>query len=269
MKQFNKEQSRHREGSVAIHRNKIIKMKLDKNNKIKIFLIVSFFLSLSFLAQTSFAMWPVIDAGEIAKTVEVINQLSQEYSELQAQYQTLQNQYNSTIGNNGWGNLDNSDADLKARQWAAPDWDSALKGMSGGNPDRYQQLLSEYQQNHPSLSADNYAKGADQNLSRAYEDQVKTNQASATTATYEFNDINNHLQELKNLGAQIESTTNKGGLKSAIDLNSRIQLETAYVSMEELRMQTLLNQQLSAEQANKIALENEASQYNQAGENPS
>lgn len=236
-------------------------------NLMSTFLVV-FVLSFSFFPQKSFAIWPVIDISEIAKTGEVIEQLQQQYSKLQEQYETLQNQYNSTVGQYGWGNWNNSDTDLTQRQWTAPDWKSALNAVSGGNPGRYQQLVGEYQQDNPTMKTDDYAKGADKNLAASYENQVKTNQASGVIASYEFNDMNEHLKKIKELGQQIESGSRSTGLKSAVDLNSRVQLEVAYISAEEVRMQSVLNQQMAADQAAQIASKNEASQYNQAGENP-
>ena len=220
------------------------------------------------------AVMPVIDFTEIAKTTEVINQLNQQYQTLKAQYDTLKNQYAqmktqyaSITGNYGWGSYKNSLSTLTHdREWAASDWQSALKGMSGGNAARYQQLQDQYKENHKTLSQTDYAKGADKSLSASYTNQVQTNQASATTSTYEFNAINDHLKTLYDLGNQIEDATKNQDMKAAIDLNSRIELEVAYVALEELRMATLLNLQLAQQQASNIAEENETSLYNQAGE---
>ena len=226
------------------------------------------------LMQISSAMMPVIDIGEIVKTTEMIQQLDQQYQELKDQYETMQDQYNqlkqqysSITGNYGWGSWNNTLDNLQQqREWAASDWQSALKGMSGGNAARYQQLLEQYKESNATMSQENYAKGSDQNLSKSYENEVQTNQASATTATYEFNDINNHLQNLYQLGQQIENAQKNNDLKSAVDLNSRVQLEVGYIAIEELKMSTIMNQQMAQMQSSKIALENEASQYNQAGE---
>ena len=226
------------------------------------------------LLQISSAMMPVIDIGEIVKTTEMIQQLDQQYQELKDQYETMQDQYNqlkqqysSITGNYGWGSWNNTLDNLQQqREWAASDWQSALKGMSGGNAARYQQLLEQYKESNATMSQENYAKGSDQNLSKSYENEVQTNQASATTATYEFNDINNHLQNLYQLGQQIENAQKNNDLKSAVDLNSRVQLEVGYIAIEELKMSTIMNQQMAQMQSSKIALENEASQYNQAGE---
>ena len=222
------------------------------------------FLSLGSV-PSSFALWPVIDPTEIARTETVIKSLSDQYDTLKKQYDQMQKQYSAMTGNYGWGSWNNSTADLKQRQWSPSDWKSALNGMAGGNPERYQELLREYQSMNASMSESDYAKGTDETLAKSYQNQVKTTQASYATATYEFNDINRHLQNLYDLSQQIEDKKNSD-MKSAMDLNSRIQIESSYISMEEVKMSALLNQQMSQMQSNQISDENEASQFNQAGE---
>jgi type IV secretion system protein VirB5 len=212
------------------------------------------------------AGWAIFgrQAVQMTKTAQ---QAEKRYQQIQSQMSTLKQMKSDSEGSYGWGNWNNSLSDLKQQhEWAPSDWTSALHGMSGGNPQRYQQLLSQYKENHSSMTTSNYAKGKDSNLSASYKNQVDTNQASAASATYEFNDINKHLKALYQLGQEIENTSKNNNLKSAMDLNSRVELEIAYISTEELRMQTLLNQQTAQLQSSKIALDNEASQYNQAGE---
>jgi type IV secretion system protein VirB5 len=218
----------------------------------------------------------VEDPTEWGKTAAIVQQLQQQYDTLQEQYQTMQDsngqlkqQVSAITGNYGWGNWNNSASQLQQlREWAPSSWQDALQGMSGGNPERYQQLLSEYQQDHATMSTQSYAQGADTNLANAYQNEVQTNEASATSSSYEFNDINHHLQTLYQLGQQIENAQQNNNMKSAVDLNTRTQLEEGYISVEELRMQTVLNQQMAELQSANIASENEGSQYNQAGENP-
>ena len=224
----------------------------------------NFFLLTSLsLAPFSFSMI-VYDPTEVSKTVQVINGLKEEYDTLQKQYQQMQEQYAAMTGNYGWGKWNNSEADLIQRQWSPSDWKSALNGVAGGNPERYQELLREYQSMNPDMSEEAFAKGSDAALAKSYRSQVQTNQASATTATYEFNDINRHLKNLYDLSQQIEDKKNPD-MKSAMDLNSRIQIESSYIAMEEVKMSALINQQMAQMQSQNIAAENEASQFNQAG----
>lgn len=236
------------------------------------FLAMSLIIGVGFLfvAQKSLADLPVIDPAEIAQVVEVLHEAEKQYETLKYQYNQLKTQYASITGNYGWGSFDNSLSQLNdQREFSASNWQSALQGMAGGNPARYQQLLAQYKAAHQTMTTSDYAKGADKNLSLDYQNQVQTNEASATISTYEFNDINQHLKTLYTLGQQIENAKQNRDLKSAVDLNSRIQLQIGYISMEELRMQAILNQQVAQIQSHQISVESEASQFNQAGENPS
>lgn len=220
-----------------------------------------------FQFQTAWAMLPVVDVAEISHVMEEVSVLKKSYESLQDQAKTLQSQYDAITGNYKWGNWQNDADSIKQQfEWAPSNWKTALNNLAGGNSARYQELLNQYQNNHPVLSQDAYSKGADENLSGEYQNQVATTQASSATASGEFNDINTHLDELQKLGSEIENSKTNITLKSAVDLNSRIELEVAYISMEELRMQAVLNQQTSEISASKIAEASEASQFNQAGE---
>lgn len=230
--------------------------------------IISISVCLLTFSERTYATMPVIDYTAILQMLKEFEQLKEQYKMISNQYDQMKTQYSSITGLRGMGNWENSLDELKnKREWAASDWQSALKGMSGGNPERYQQLLDQYKSEHAAMNASDYAKGSDDGLSKSYQNEVETNQASATTTSYEFNDINQHLQTLYDLGQQIENQKNKD-LKASMDLNSRVQLEVGYISTEELRMQTILNQQMAELQSAKIETENEASQFNQAGENP-
>lgn len=216
---------------------------------------------------SSLAVIPVVDFGEMTKTVEVYRQLTKQYGELKQQYYTMQATKQALSGQSSWGGWNNSYGDLvHEREWDAGSWQSTLHGMAGGNQQRYQQLMNQYQANHHTMTQSAYQKGSDQHLSQAYQNQVQVNQASATNMTYEFNTIHQHLKTLYQLSQQISGKGNTD-VKSAIDLNSRIEIEVAYISTEILRMQTVLGQQMAAMSAHNIALENETSQFNQAGEN--
>lgn len=242
-------------------------------------------LILAFVTGSAFATMPVIDYTEVVKTTQMISQMQKEYTTLKDQYDTvkkqydtmnhqysvMQDQYNSITGNYGWGNLKNSLNDLKKdREWAASDWQSALKGLSGGNAARYQELVAQYQSSNKLsvVESDTFQAGADPVLAESYDNQVKTNQASSAQASYEFSDINRHFEDLHELTAGIENAQKNHDLKSAMDLNSRISAEIGFIQVEMLRMITVLNQQVAQMQAAQINRQTQIAQFNSAGESP-
>ncbi len=209
---------------------------------------------------------PVVDFANITQTATVVSQLRTQYQTLMNQYTTLKQQYQSIVGNYGWGAFQNDLSELqKVREWAPAHWQDALQGLSGGNPQRYQQLLKQYVSAHIIMAQTDYAKGADTALAQRYHNQVNSARASATQASYAFNNINTHLKTLYSLGQAIENAHKNHNLKSAVDLNSRIELEIGYISVAELRMQALLNEQLAESQSGRIAQETEAARFNQGG----
>lgn len=220
------------------------------------------------LLLTSFnaeAIFPVFDASAFIQLVQQVQEMEKQYETLQQTYQNAQQQLSKqeeiaqdVEGHYGYGDLLNSAQDLTNREWSPDTWEDALQGLSGGNPDRYKELLAEYQKNYPSLSVSDYTKGASAGLATQYQQAVESNQASSVNATYAFNNIKQHLEDVNQLSQQIEQTKDT---KAAMDLNTRVQSEMAYISIQELKMQAMLNQQLADQGAQNIAEKTSAAQF--------
>ena len=234
--------------------------------------ITSLVLLLSgFFPMTCYAIFdpfgPLIYARQMAQMWQKTKLPLQRFQQLQNAIATAKNQLsqeNTLVkdaqGHYGFGNLLNSEQDLtQDREWSPNNWQGALKGASGGNPQRYQQLVAQYKRNHPTLSKSHYVKGASQAQYQQYHRQLETNRAVSVNASYAFNTIKMHLQQVHELSAQIEKAKNT---KAAVDLNSRLVAELAYIQVQELKMQTLLNQQLAQQSANRIANETARAQFN-------
>ena len=208
----------------------------------------------------------VSDAAMLLKAIEQLEQLKEQYDMLRQTYDNAKSQladldrlkdFNS--GHYGFGDLTNSLADLKDRQWSAHTWDEALQNIAGGNQSRYQELVKAYQKNHITLDDNAYSKGASAEKLAQYQQSKAVNQAASVQATYAFNEINTHLKAIHALSVNIEKTPNT---KSAIDLNSRLIAELAYIQTEQLKLQTLLSQQAALEGANDIGMDSETAKFN-------
>lgn len=233
-------------------------------NKARLSAIVLFCVSLIY-PITSLAVL-VEDPTEWAKTYTLYKKVVQQYLQLQKQYHVLNEQYqklqaiqHDEVGHYGYGNLLNSNADLKQREWSPANWQDALHGLSGGNPARYHQLLNTYKQNHQTLSTKAYAKGASHDKTLTYKGQVQTNRAASVTASYAFNEVKHHLETVHQLSQHIESAPN---VKAATDLNSRLLVEIAYIQAQNLKMQSIVNEQLAQQSASRIAGETRAAKFN-------
>lgn len=232
------------------------------------------------LPSLSFADLPVVNFQEMAQLWRQYDEikkqldymqnakenLTKQLSTAKSQLSTTKNQLtqakqlvSDSEGHYGFGGLLNSASDLKQREWSPDNWQGALHGLSGGNPERYQQLVTLYKKNHHSLSQQTYAKGASKSSAQQYSQQVQVNQTVSVQAGYVFNDIKQHLQTIHTLSQQIEKTKNT---KAAIDLQSRILTEVAYISVQKLKLTALLNKQVGEQSASSISGESDAAKFN-------
>ena len=201
---------------------------------------IIYLLSLAIIsyASVSYATFPVIDYSAIVQMIKEFQQLQKQYQVLRQQLGQTQQLVKDAEGHYGFGSLLNQDDDMSAQRWSPNTWEDALQGLSGGNPERYQQLLESYQQTHPSLSREEYQAGASQAKAELYQQQRNNNRAASVNATYAFNEIQQHLDRVQQLSQKIESADNT---KAARDLNSRLVTEMAYIQTQELKMQVLMN----------------------------
>jgi type IV secretion system protein VirB5 len=192
--------------------------------------------------------------------------LQQTYNTAQQQLNTAQSQLDSVnqiknfnSGHYQFGDLNNSLTDLKDRQWSPNTWDDALHNVAGGNPERYNELVKAYEKNHTRLDDATYEKGASKEQLTRYKQTIAVNKAASVESTYSYNEINKHLKAVHQLSAQIEHAPNT---KSAVDLNSRLLAEIAYIQTQNLKMQTLISQQLAEGGANDIASDSQIARFN-------
>lgn len=214
----------------------------------------------------------VEDAALLAKAVEQVNTLKRAYNKSIQQYTATQNilsnaktQLNSlndlvkkNSGHYGFGSLQNQLADLKRQQWSADNWSDALKGKAGFSNSQYQALINQWQQNHQSLDETEFKKGASGSVLKNYQYTSNVNRAAGVQSEYAFNEINASLKRIHELSQKIETAENT---KSAVDLNSRLLTEVAYLQTQNLKAQSLVNQQLAQKQALALSERAATSQY--------
>lgn len=224
-------------------------------------------------SANSFAVMPVVDAGAILNLGKQLTEMKKQYDLLNDTYQNAKAQLdnaksqldsvnqlkNFNSGHYQFGDLHNSLSDLKDRQWSPNTWDEALHNVAGGNPDRYKELVKAYEQKHKTLDDASFEKGASKEKLALYKEAIEVNKAASVEGTYSYNEINKHLKMVHDLSAQIEKAPNT---KSAVDLNSRLLAEIAYIQTQNLKMQTLISQQIAQGGANDIASDSQIARFN-------
>jgi len=164
-------------------------------------------------------------------------------------------------GSYGFGDLQNKLDDLTRRQ-GSDTWEEALNNVAGGNTERYASLVQAYERAHPTLSDEEYKRGASDARLAMYQQNKKVNKAASVQTTTAFNQVNKHLAAVHTLSKQIEGEKNKN-TKSAIDLNTRLLVEMAYIQTDLFKLQAVVNQQIIQTEANEIAEDSEAARFNQ------
>ena len=77
--------------------------------------------------------------------------------------------------------------------------------------------------------------------------------------TESYNEINKHMEALHKLSKQIEKTPNT---KGAIDLNSRLLTELAFIQLMSLRLQALISQQTAQDSLSELQDRAENARFN-------
>lgn len=222
------------------------------------------------LTTSSFAVIPVIDHVAIANMVQEIMQLQQQYETLLKTYENAKEQLaqqkhlvSELEGHYHYGDLFNRDIDEREREWSSNNWDDALQGLSGGNPQRYEELKKLYHRDNPPVEREEFLKGASPELADQYQKMDSVNLAAFEEANHAYEEVNQHLKAVRELAEAIETTPNT---KAAIDLNSRIQAEVAFIALEQQRMQAIINLQISRESSNEIDSMKRISKFNRVRE---
>lgn len=221
-------------------------------------------ITLSSIAHADFL--GVEDAALLANAIKQLNQLRDQYNVMRDTYATSQAQLDSLkslkeyhSGSYGYGAFENGLDALNSWQNPADNWKDALENISGGNQERYAELVKSYEASHPMVTDMEYSKGATPNHLKHYQYSKKVNKAVSVETSKTFNEINMRLKNINTLALKIDETPNT---KSAMDLNSRLTVELAYINVMNLKLQTLLTQQLAQNSANELAAEGDMVQFN-------
>lgn len=192
---------------------------------------------------------PGVEDYEEAKQYYVLlkqlNQLKKQVSQEKDMINQGKREIKDAEGHYGYGNL--GKLDLGSDDPST--WTKALRDLSGGNSARYQELLKKYKENHYILSDKEYSKGASKSLVKSYRNQINVNQASAAISENSYDSAGQYQKQLNTLNTKIDSTPNT---KAAIDLNSRLIAELSSISIDQLRMQAVMNNQVASDTADKI-----------------
>ncbi len=234
--------------------------------KLVIFMIFCFVFSPKIFADAEDVAWLIKQLDQMKETYnkldDTYNQAKGTYDEVKNMNERLHSDLNGhfKVGDGGIGDIYNDvTRGVNTWNWTAETWEKELQTLSGQNPARYKQLTEQYDRYYPTKSIESYQQGATQGATSVYSRGMAINKAVIVDTTQQFDDIEKHLKEVNELSKQINNATTT---KEAMDLNSKILSETAYIQLSMLRMQTLVNQQVGHAQAATLVANKEMSDFN-------
>ena len=213
----------------------------------------------SLCVAVSHASLPVVDFASVEGLLRNYHILKNQYDTLLASKKAMLQQVSELGGHYGYGAMLDDRASFDQRNWSPDTWRKTLQGLAGGDPVRYQQLVKAYKSDHRWLDTDAFKRSSNAVLAKRYTHDIAVNQASSVNASFAFNTIKQHLQHIHQLANTIDQAPNT---KAAIDLNSRLLAELAYIHTQELKMQVLLNQQIANQSSDQLSDKTEAAVFN-------
>jgi len=186
--------------------------------------------------QATHANLPVIDLGAIAQSVKNYNQLVDQYQTMLQQVSLLQDQIKSATGHYGQG------ASIGAvDEWKNTSWDDIADMVNNGvNPGDGEQVRNfkaareKYKTQFPMPDAS--VQTGDPRMKRLYDANYAEAIGGLGIADASLHEVGKNEADLEALRKRIDVTDN---LKSAIDLNTAVNIKAAQINAQIARIQAL------------------------------
>lgn len=227
----------------------------------KSILAVALAASLTGIAGNASAQWVVIDpaniqnniishAADIAKYVQMIQQMESQLSQLQATYSQLTNQYKSLSGSRGLGMIDNENF----AQNIPTSWQQTLAAEEDGG--QIGQIASQIK-NEASELQQPYFQNVDSIIQQGLATTMKQSVNGQALNAQVYDTSSDRFQKINQLMQQINTTTD---MKGVAEIQARLQAENAQLLNELIRVQAM-NALIAQQQ--KTQAQHERQQYYQ------
>lgn len=196
--------------------------------------------SLAGIARTASAQWVVIDpaniqsnlinhAADIAKYVQMIEQMQSQLQQLQQTYAQLQSQYKSLTGNRGLGMIDNENYTANI----PTNWQQTLQAMTHGG--QVGQIANQISQEANQLQQP-YFQNVSQIIKQGLaQDMTRHVNGEALNAEV-FDGSSARFQRINQLMQQINATTD---MKGVAEIQARLAAENAQLLNQLIRVQAM------------------------------
>lgn len=203
--------------------------------------------------------------SNLAELPKQLDQLQKSFSQLKLQNQNLKTIQGYMTGDSGFEDILNGNSDMNARLWSNDKWSDVLQSTNGANTQGFTSMQKQYSGMYPVVDKDQIGGDdiKDTDLIRAqYEQQKNISRAALAASAYSYNTINQHMQNIKTILANIKNTQTE---KASMDMNARLLAEVSYIQLEMLKNQDMQTQLMATEsqgQVNGMSDESKFSQWN-------
>ena len=192
------------------------------------------------MGATAQAQWVVIDPAEIqnnmlnhaqdiAKYVQMVQQMQSQLQQLQQTYAQLQTQYRSITGSRGLGMIDNENY----TQNIPTNWQQTLQAMQHGG--QVGQLATQISQEASELQQP-YFKNVGSMVTTALSTNMKQSATGQALNAQMYDESGARFQSIQLLMQQINNTTD---LKGIAEIQARLEAENAQLLNELIRLQAM------------------------------
>ncbi len=204
-----------------------------------------------------------VKADDLGDILTILNSINQAQTQYMPSLPNINNTLTSNIqGNFGYGNLLNTASDLNQMQWSNSNWQDVLNNVGGGNAEQFSLAQQAYANLYPTVSVNQIGQTLTNNdLTRIqYGQQSSISRAALAASSYSYNDLNQHMQNIHNILAMLESQPSE---KAAIDLNTRLVAEISFIQLEELKQQDIQTQLIATQSQGTVNSLSDSSKFNQ------
>lgn len=194
----------------------------------------------------------VQDNAAIAKALQQLQQLQQQYDKMKQQYETLLRIEQEVKGSYGVSLLNNKLVDEQGRRIMPGTWQEVVAlQKSGALPGIYNERQNYFKKLLPTTDTKVFSKNPNDPLANSYKLSSDNTQAAFATTETLYNQVQKRIETIEDLTKEIDKTKN---IKNSTDLNSRIAAENGFLNSDLARLQAM---QLSL-QANMQNMQNQA-----------
>lgn len=160
-------------------------------------------------------------------------------------------------GHYSFGEVGNDINSMSERYASADNWDS-WRALDSPKDQTIQKWSNSYDQNHELWNNQKWLKQVPDDEQESIQRKLSESRAESIDAVYTYDQSEKRRKFIGELSKSIDKTESA---KAAIDLNSRLSIESEYLQTESLKQMALINQHLAEESYRQLVAQSEEARF--------